>query len=276
MKVAILYIAIGNYEIFWDEFYQSCENLFLQNSEKQYFVFTDAQRLLKQKCDNVEFIYQENMGWPRNTLYRFHMFMKLKSELQKFDYLIFYNANALINTNISEEEILPVNEDFCYARHFNFVGKDNCFFPYERNRKSTAYVEYGRGEDYIQACFLCGKSKAMLTMFECLEKNINIDMQNNIIARWHDESHVNKYLIDKSNKILGVEYICPKDDPYTNQYNAKVYMRIKTDYLPLDKMRMQKQNFITYISNKCVNQMWKIRDGFHYLIKKGNIWKSAR
>ena len=53
-------------------------------------------------------------------------------------------------------------------------------------------------------------------------------------------------------------------------------MRIKTDYMPLDKMRMQKQNFITYISNKCVNQMWKIRDGFHYLIKKGNIWKSAR
>lgn len=276
MKVAILYIAIGNYEIFWDEFYNSCENYLLNKSQKNYFVFTDSYRLLKQKLDNVSFIYQENMGWPKNTLYRFHMFMSIKSELQQFDYLIFYNANALINTSITEEEILPVEEDFCYARHFNFEGKDNCFFPYERNRKSTAYVQYGKGRDYIQACFLCGKSKAMLEMFECLKRNINIDMQKHIVARWHDESHVNKYLLDQSNKILGVEYICPKDKMYSSKYKPKVYMRIKTDYLPLDRMRMQKYNFIIYIRNKSINRIWKIRDYFHYLIKKGKVWKSVQ
>jgi hypothetical protein len=39
-QVAILYIALGRYTIFWDEFYESCEK-FLTPCDKHYFIWTD-------------------------------------------------------------------------------------------------------------------------------------------------------------------------------------------------------------------------------------------
>lgn len=42
-KIAILYICTGKYDIFWEDFYKTSEKYFLNNSEKHYFVFTDAQ-----------------------------------------------------------------------------------------------------------------------------------------------------------------------------------------------------------------------------------------
>ena len=266
MKIAILYIGIGNYEIFWDDFYSSCEHLLLTESEKSYFVFTDSNRLLNLSLKNVEFIYQKNLGWPGNTLYRFHMFYSITEKLKEFDYIIFYNANAIMNQKITEDELLPQVEDFAFARHFRFEKSNNCFFPYDRNKKSEAYVKYGDGKDYVQACFLCGKGEAMLNMICALKHNIDMDEKKRVVARWHDESHVNKYIIDKKYRLLGVEYICPQNELYSNKYDAKVYMRIKTDYLPLDKMRMQKKSICSLIYQKIINQIYKGRDIWHYLL----------
>lgn len=39
-KVAILYIALGRYTVFWDEFYESAEKHLL-NADKHYFIWTD-------------------------------------------------------------------------------------------------------------------------------------------------------------------------------------------------------------------------------------------
>ena len=42
MKIAIIYIGIGRYTVFWDEFYKSCEKNFIRNAQKHYFYFTDS------------------------------------------------------------------------------------------------------------------------------------------------------------------------------------------------------------------------------------------
>lgn len=109
------------------------------------------------------------------------------------------------------------------------------------------------------------KGGAMLDMICTLKERIDSDEENHVVARWHDESHVNKYIIGKKYKVLGVEYICPKNELYSNKFDAKVYMRIKTDYLPLDKMRMQKNHFDDLLREKVVNQLYKARDMWYYL-----------
>ena len=38
--VGILYICTGAYDVFWDDFYNTCEEHFV-GVEKKYFVFTD-------------------------------------------------------------------------------------------------------------------------------------------------------------------------------------------------------------------------------------------
>ena len=105
MKIAILYIGIGGYKVFWKDFYSSCERYFLPNIVKEYFFFTD--QLDELKPANVKEYFQEDLGWPGNTLYRFKMFLKYKEELAVFDFIYFFNGNTLFLDTINEEEIIP-------------------------------------------------------------------------------------------------------------------------------------------------------------------------
>ena len=41
MEIGILYIAIGKYVAFFNDFYKTCEKYFLVDTPKTYFVFTD-------------------------------------------------------------------------------------------------------------------------------------------------------------------------------------------------------------------------------------------
>ena len=82
-KIAILYICTGKYDIFWEDFYKTSEKYFLNNSEKHYFVFTDAQSIYEENCDRVHKIYQKTLGWPYNTLMRFNMFKGIEEQLEK-------------------------------------------------------------------------------------------------------------------------------------------------------------------------------------------------
>lgn len=43
-RIAIVYLAIGKYDILWDEFYSSCEQYLFPDAEKHYFVFTDSEQ----------------------------------------------------------------------------------------------------------------------------------------------------------------------------------------------------------------------------------------
>ena len=46
-------------------------------------------------------------------------------------------------------------------------------------------------------------------MSEELNQNINIDLKNNYIAFWHDESHFNKYILNNPCMLLHSGYTHP-------------------------------------------------------------------
>jgi hypothetical protein len=114
MKIGILYICTGKYSIFWKDFYLSVEKNFIEKEEKHYFVFTDSKEIdFEKKNSKIDKIYQENLGWPGNTLMRFHIFLNTKKELMNMDYLFFFNANLLILKNIKKayKEIFSISKD---------------------------------------------------------------------------------------------------------------------------------------------------------------------
>lgn len=232
-KVGILYICTGKYDIFWKDFYLSCEKYFLDDCEKHYYVFTDSKKIYdSDKNDRIHVIYQEQLPWPLATLLRFHIFNKNEKLYKNDDYLFFMNANLLFVDKISSEEFLPESDNLLFVQHPGMYGKNRFSYTYDRNKKSTAYIPRGKGKYYVQGALIGGCKKNFLEMSHKLEDNINIDLKNNVIALWHDESQINKYIINRKDfKLLTPAYLYPEGG-YDNLkgIKPKIIIRDKNNY----------------------------------------------
>ena len=214
-KVAILYMATGKYIQFWSDFYQAMEKYFLPRHEKTYFLFTDHDDLVVPK--NVVKVHQDQLPWPYITFKRFHFFDGVKDKLQEFDYIYFLNGTMMHVAEINEE-IFPTKEQGVAVtiRAGDFRRKYLQWFRYSRNKKSKSYIALNEGKYYFMGGFNGGTSEGFLKLIETLKNWTDIDIQNNVIPSWHDESMLNRYAIDLMNKgkyplILMPEYSLYED-----------------------------------------------------------------
>jgi hypothetical protein len=208
MKIAVLYIATGRYLQFFDTFYKSAERYFFKDIPKQYFVFTDNINCRSLCRDNITFVHQEHMEWPFITLFRYKMFLSIQSKLTPFDYVFFCNSNSLFIKHVGHEILPSANENHLVAvvRNPLVLSKDIDSFSYERNPVSSAYIPFGQGVYYFRGGFNGGKVKEYLDLCKTIDSNVEKDKKKNIIAIWHDESHLNKYLFNTPPKVLGPSY----------------------------------------------------------------------
>lgn len=211
MRIAVLYICTGNYSVFWKSFFESCEKFFLPGHERHYFVFTDGKIASPGAEDRVHRVEQSWLGWPYDTLMRFHFFSKIKAQLEAFDYIFFFNANSFFIDEITEDILPSASEGIVVVRHPGHYKQDNKSFPYDRNKKSTAYIPWNEGKDYICGGINGGHAKDYLKMVEELRNAIDRDTQRGVIARWHDESHLNHYIVHRRYKILSPGYCSPEE-----------------------------------------------------------------
>ena len=215
-KIAILYISTGKYIVFWENFYKSMEKYFLPKHEKTYFLFTDHDEL--KVGENVVKIHQDQLPWPYVTMKRYHFFDAIRDTLKEFDYVYFLNGDANPVRPINEE-IFPTKEQkIMVTLHSWFYLENKNEYPYERNSKSQSYIPYNEGQFYITGAFNGGTSQGFLEMTSIIKDWTDIDMNNNVIPLWHDESMINKYLFTYFNKqnplILFPEYVITEPNRY--------------------------------------------------------------
>ncbi len=216
-KVAILYIALGRYIVFWRDFYESCER-YLGPCEKHYFIWTDNQEFDYCDAPNVTVIPATRRGWPYDTLMRFEMFLGQESALKNYDYVYFFNANMEFIAPVDLAEIIPCpwHDGLVAGSHPGRWGAGDTLaheidsFPYERRPESTAYIPFGAGRYYVCGAFNGGTSAAYLTMCKTLAQNIQTDLQHGIVARVDDESHLNAYLLNRNFRLCGRAYGFPE------------------------------------------------------------------
>lgn len=248
MRIGILYICTGKYDIFWKNFYLSAELYFMQNPDviREYYVFTDSPSLFGEKENqHIHRIEQENLGWPDNTLKRFHIFLRIKERLlQETDYLFFCNANLLFKQLVNDE-ILPPNDSngLVGTLHPGFYNLPNIDFTYERNPLSTAYIAIGSGKHYYAGGFSGGRTEAYIQLCETIKSQVDIDESNNLVAIWHDESHINRYFLDYPPMTLSPAYLYPEGwalpfeekimirDKSKKEYGGHKYLRKKSSWI---------------------------------------------
>lgn len=257
MTIGILYVGIGRYIQFWDEFYTSCEKYFLPQAEKKYFVFTDHSLVAP---PNVKVVFQEDLGWPKNVLFRYRFFLRIKEELESFDYLFFFNGNTKFLKPVSPEEFLPDGKDNFLTGLVWYINEKKPVdkYPYERRPVSRAYIPYDEGMHYYQAGLIGGKSEYYLELLEKCDEWTESDLKQDIVPVWHDESYLNKYLLDKQIKILNTEYGRPGQWSFPK--NPKIIFRDKKAVLGKTFLRRlkegEKQTFFGKLADALRN-IWK-------------------
>ena len=256
-SIGILYICTGPYVLFWKDFYKSFQEKFLVDFEKRYFVFSDAEEIYGQDDPDVKKIKIEPQPWPLITLLRFSTFLKVEEELKKCDYLMFSNSNMVCDAVITPEEFLPrekLNETLAVTIHPGYAGKKKIDFPYDRNKKSTAYIPWNCGSYYVIGAMFCGTSNAFIKMSKTLKKNIEEDLKRNIIAKWHDESQLNRYIIGKKNiRILPPQYCypCGMNVTYAKKISA-VNKEAKFDVNTYKKQSSSLRTFVGKIKRELI------------------------
>lgn len=205
-KVTVFYIATGKYIAMWDEFYSTFSKYFLRDCRCRIILFTDKPDKINAGEDVIKVKITAH-PWPYITLLRFHIFMEHYDLWKNEDYVFFLNANFSFKKSI-RRAILPYKEGL--AAGYLLRGPVEKY-PYERRPESTAYIPIGKGRRYYQGGFNGGKAHLFAEMCKTLIKNIDEDEKKGITAVWHDESHINKYLLTHAVKAIPPRYLCPEE-----------------------------------------------------------------
>lgn len=268
--IGILYICTGPYYLFWKDFYESFEKYFLPNYNKKYFIFTDAESLYGEDKKNVFKLSLEPQPWPLITLLRFNTFLRVEEQLKECDYVMFSNANMICDTEITEDEFLPresMGENLFFTIHPGYSGKSKIKYPYDRNKKSHAYIPYNCGKKYVIGAMFGGKSENFIEMSKILKSNIEEDLKKNVIAKWHDESHINHYIVNRKDvRFLSSEYCYPygMNVSYKKRISA-VSKQAKFDVKSFKGQYNQKKNILVRIYNKLKKKFY-IKEMFLFII----------
>jgi histo-blood group ABO system transferase len=189
MKICILLIATNKYIQFVERVLQSIEKNFLNGHQIQCLLFTDSE---VETSENIKVCQIQHESWPMPTLKRYNYFVKEKDFISQFDYCYYLDVDMEIVEKVGDE----ILGDLVATRHPGQSFYDINDMTYDRNINSLAYIPYGEGKTYYAGGFNGGKTKNFLEMSEVISDRVNKDLEKGVIALWHDESHLNRYLID--------------------------------------------------------------------------------
>lgn len=223
MKIGIIYIGTGRYICFWKGFFETAQKFLFPEHEKTFFVITDSDKIDYGEKNNVKKYFYPKMGWPEAGLYKYDAVLQAENDLKKCDYLFYFNGNMEF-VGVIRDEILPdeKNGNLAICEWASYTECKNAHeFPYDRNPKCSAYIAPGQGKHYFMGGLWGGRSKEVIEMCKELNEMTKNDVANGIIASHHDESYINKYMIDKNPLVIPCEYCMP------DKWKIKGHLNIK-------------------------------------------------
>lgn len=187
MKIAILAVGTNKYKFLMRDLVESINEKFLPQLEKHFILFSDED-IFSEEFPNVFFNEIEHEKWPLNSLKRYEYFLNKKDLILKYDYVFYFDADLLAVEDINDFEF---HDLFAVSHPMNLLMQN--MWDIETNKNSTAYLDQDKVGHYVQGCFWGGIPSKIIEMCGILYKNARIDLDNNFIAKWFDESHLNHY-----------------------------------------------------------------------------------
>ena len=174
----------------------------MQEHEKTFFYFTDFPE------DFPKDVFQfkiERKGFPGDTLLRYHYFAAAKEMLSQVDVLYYLDVDMLIVDQVGNEILPTAEKSLIGTAHPGFYNNYTPSAPLgspESRKESTAYIDASEHRPcYWAGGFNGGTSAEFLRMSETIRDNIDADYNRDLIALWHDESHLNRYLVSNQEQV---------------------------------------------------------------------------
>jgi len=212
MKTALMVIATGEkYHKYVNPLLESAQNFFVEHDA---FVWTDTLEAAS-TFDAKFVITKQPLGYPDETLRRYHTFLGQRSILEKYDQLFYVDADMRFVAPVGAEVF---SGGITATLHPGYVGTSGT--P-ERNPKSSAMIPVEANNKYFCGGFNGGNAQSFLRMAERIQKSVDVDDERGLIAVWHDESHLNAHLhLFPPSLVLDPSYCYPENagDHYKNKW----------------------------------------------------------
>ncbi|XP_051022281.1 histo-blood group ABO system transferase 2-like [Acomys russatus] len=209
--IGLTVFAIKKYVVFLKLFLETAEQHFMVGYNVTYYVFTDQpadvpQVLLGTGRRLVVLPVHNYTLWQDVSMHRMEMISHFSERrfLHEVDYLVCADVDMKFRDHVGVEILSALFGTL----HPGFYGSSRKAFTYERRPKSQAYIPWDEGDFYYMGAFFGGSVVEVYHLTKACHEAMVEDQANGIEAVWHDESHLNKYLLyHKPTKVLSPEYM---------------------------------------------------------------------
>jgi hypothetical protein len=231
-KIGVVSIATGTkYLGYWKEMISTFKANDSNFQSIKFYLLTDSVSEVEEFClvnqINSQIFLIPSYGWPEATLLRYQEILAIR-EFMTEEICIYLDADMLIQTDIVSKVTLSEWENgmafvahpgfwrpngsaraVFYVKYPNRILRDllsklkfGNLGSWERNVRSSAYVPRQNRRVYICGGVWMGRNPNFFEMIEKCSQAVNIDLKRELIAIWHDESHLNRWFSDHGGTVL--------------------------------------------------------------------------
>jgi hypothetical protein len=233
-SVGIVSVAIGaRYIRYWENLLISADTNFDSFSNVRAHVFTDRPLLVAQLAKRLRKIAVvahpvPTVGWPEATMLRYQFFLERAEDLSE-DVLIYLDADMEIRSAIPASIVSKCHRDGAllvqhpgfyrspevrnrasfYVAHPGFLVRDAITMvrfgglgDWETRKTSTAFVPRGERRTYVCGGTWMARRDVFVSICRELSNSTALDESRNVVAKWHDESHLNRFQAERNYTVL--------------------------------------------------------------------------
>jgi hypothetical protein len=236
-ELTIFSVATDRYLEFWLELLNSAEHFIDKDVDVQWILFTNRKNeipkvVVERLGANLVKVPFESAPWPMPTLLRYELLAKAADKV-KGEIVMHLDADMLFVSSLSKNDLEKLTQDNnitlvrhpgffrpryfsrveFYIKHPRYVLSDLKSFvlnggigSWEKSNSSLAFVPRNGRKVYVCGAIWLGKSESIIDLCRLLSERINKDLSNNIIAKFHDESHLNWFAANNVVKLLTPKY----------------------------------------------------------------------